>query len=104
MSTAEESGSQRRWGTDEPATGVGNGSRGLPNGYSRRSPITWRMAEAVQKGLGELPIYLSGGVFGAATMPERFKRSLARLGRDTQVTTVAPDPIDGVFLIAKESL
>ncbi len=61
-----------------------------------------RMAEAVQKGLGELPLHLSGGVFGAATMPERFKRSMACLGRDTQVTIVAPDPIDGVFLIAKE--
>ena len=62
------------------------------------------MAEAVQKRLGELPIYLSGGVFGAATMPERFKRLLADLGRDTQVMTVVSDPLDGVFLIAKEGL
>jgi N-acetylglucosamine kinase-like BadF-type ATPase len=62
------------------------------------------MAEAVQKRLGQLPIYLSGGVFGAASMPERFKRSLAGLGRDTQVMTVVSDPLDGVFLIAKEGL
>jgi N-acetylglucosamine kinase-like BadF-type ATPase len=62
------------------------------------------MAEAVQRRLGELPIYLSGGVFGAATMPERFKRLLADLGRDTQVMTVVSDPLDGVFLIAKEGL
>jgi N-acetylglucosamine kinase-like BadF-type ATPase len=62
------------------------------------------MAEAVQKRLGELPIYLSGGVFGAANMPERFERLLADLGRDTQVMTVVSDPLDGVFLIAKEGL
>lgn len=62
------------------------------------------MAEAVQKRLGELPIYLSGGMFGAATMSERFERSLASLGRDTQVVTVVPDPLNGVFLIAKEGL
>jgi N-acetylglucosamine kinase-like BadF-type ATPase len=62
------------------------------------------MAEAVQKRLGELPIYLSGGVFGAATMPERFERALVGLGRDTTVMTVVPDPLDGVFLIAREGL
>jgi N-acetylglucosamine kinase-like BadF-type ATPase len=60
------------------------------------------MAEAVQKRLGELPIYLSGGVFGAATMPERFERALVRLGRDTTIMTVVPDPLDGVFLIARK--
>jgi len=62
------------------------------------------MAEAVQKRLGELPIYLSGGVFGVATMPERFERALVGLGRDTTVTTVVPDPLNGVFLIAREGL
>jgi N-acetylglucosamine kinase-like BadF-type ATPase len=62
------------------------------------------MAEAVQKSLGELPIYLSGGVFGAATMPERFERALVGLGRDTTIMTVVPDPLDGVFLIAREGL
>jgi N-acetylglucosamine kinase-like BadF-type ATPase len=63
-----------------------------------------RMAAAVQTRLGELPIYLSGGVFGAATMPERFERSLAGFGRDATVMTVVPDPLDGVFLIAREGL
>ena len=62
------------------------------------------MAEAVQKKLGELPIYLSGGVFGVVTMPERFERALVGLGRDTMVMTVIPDPLDGVFLIAREGL
>jgi N-acetylglucosamine kinase-like BadF-type ATPase len=62
------------------------------------------MAEAVQKRLGELPIYLSGGVFGAATMPERFERALVDLGRNTTIMTVVPDPLDGVFLIAREGL
>ena len=62
------------------------------------------MAEAVQKRLGELPIYLSGGVFGAATMPDRFERALAGLGRDMTVMTVVPDPLDGVFLIARVGL
>jgi hypothetical protein len=37
-------------------------------------------------------------------MPERFERLLADLGRDTQVMTVVSDPLDGVFLIAKEGL
>jgi N-acetylglucosamine kinase-like BadF-type ATPase len=63
-----------------------------------------RMAAAVQTRLGELPIYLSGGVFGAATMPERFERSLAGFGRDATVMTVVSDPLDGVFLIAREGL
>ena len=58
----------------------------------------------MQKRLGELPIYLSGGVFGAATMRERFEKSLVGLGRDTQVMTVVPDPLEGVFLIAREGL
>jgi N-acetylglucosamine kinase-like BadF-type ATPase len=62
------------------------------------------MAEAAQKRLGELPIYLSGGVFGTATMPERFERALVGLDRDTTVMTVVPDPLDGVFLIAREGL
>ncbi len=62
------------------------------------------MAETVQKSLGELPIYLSGGVFGTATMPERFERALVGLDRDTTVMTVVPDPLDGVFLIAREGL
>jgi N-acetylglucosamine kinase-like BadF-type ATPase len=62
------------------------------------------MAATVRKRLGELPIYLSGGVFGAATMPERFVRSLAGFGWETTVMTVVPDPLDGVFLIAREGL
>jgi N-acetylglucosamine kinase-like BadF-type ATPase len=62
------------------------------------------MAVAVQKRLGELPIYLSGGVFGAATMPERFERSLAGFGRNTTVMTVVPDPLDGLFLLARGGL
>ena len=62
------------------------------------------MADALQKRLGELPIYLSGGVFGAATMPARFERALVGLGRDTTVMTVVPDPLDGVFLIARVGL
>jgi N-acetylglucosamine kinase-like BadF-type ATPase len=62
------------------------------------------MADAVLKRLGELPIYLSGGTFGVAPMPERFERSLAGLGKDTQVITVVSDPLEGVFLIAKEGI
>ncbi len=62
------------------------------------------MVEAVQRRLGELPIYVSGGVFGVATMPERFERSLAASGRDAQVMIVVPDPLEGVFLIAKGGL
>ena len=50
------------------------------------------------------PEWLSGGVFGAATMPERFERALVDLGRNTTIMTVVPDPLDGVFLIAREGL
>jgi N-acetylglucosamine kinase-like BadF-type ATPase len=62
------------------------------------------MVEAVQRRLGELPVYGSGGVFGVATMPERVERSLAGLGRHGQVMTVVPDPLEGVLLIAKGGL
>jgi N-acetylglucosamine kinase-like BadF-type ATPase len=63
-----------------------------------------KIAAATLQNLGELPVYLSGGVFGAATMQERFERALENFGHATAVTTVAADPQEGIFLIAREGL
>ena len=63
-----------------------------------------RIAAAGLARLGGLPVYLSGGVFGAPTMHGRFEASLEGLSEETTVTAVAPDPMSGIFLIAKEEI
>jgi N-acetylglucosamine kinase-like BadF-type ATPase len=63
-----------------------------------------RIAVAALDNLGDLPVYLSGGVFGAARMQERFEGALLDLGHYSAVTTVAADPQEGIFLIARDSL
>ena len=62
------------------------------------------IARAVLNRLGPLPVYPSGGVFLAPTMRERFEAALARHD-DVKITdTVNADPLDGVFLIARQGL
>jgi N-acetylglucosamine kinase-like BadF-type ATPase len=63
-----------------------------------------KIVAAALERLGELPVYLSGGVFEAPIMQERFERALANAGLATSVATVATDPHEGIFLIAREGL
>ena len=59
------------------------------------------IALAVLRRLGDLPVYPSGGIFRAPTMRERFERALARSEvRDA----VSDNPLNGVFLIARQGL
>ena len=60
---------------------------------------------ALVRRLGNLPVYPSGGVFRAPTMRERFEEALARSGGGVKVAdTVNANPLDGVFLIARQGL
>jgi N-acetylglucosamine kinase-like BadF-type ATPase len=63
-----------------------------------------RIAAAALESLGELPVHLSGGVFGAPTMQERFERALAEAGHAVAVRAGVPDQREGIFLIAREGL
>ena len=62
------------------------------------------MAATALGRLGGLPVYLSGGVFSAPTMRERFEASLKKAGAETTVAAVAPNPMEGIFLIAKKDV
>lgn len=60
---------------------------------------------AVLGALGDLPVHPSGGVFRAPTVRERFEEALKRGGRDVKVEDAVTDnPLDGVFLIAREGI
>ncbi len=63
-----------------------------------------KLAEAMSRRLGILPIYLSGGVFQAPSMQERFKRSLAATVYGTEVVIAPSDPVRGIFLVARGDL
>jgi N-acetylglucosamine kinase-like BadF-type ATPase len=63
------------------------------------------IALAVLYRLGDLPVYPSGGVFRAPTMRERFERALTRSEASVEVRdAVSDNPLNGVFLIAREGL
>jgi N-acetylglucosamine kinase-like BadF-type ATPase len=51
--------------------------------------------------LGELPVYLSGGVWNASTMDEQFRRLLVEAGLDVEVSRGKGEPWEGIFMIAK---
>lgn len=59
------------------------------------------MGVAMLAGLGELPIHLSGGVFRAASMEERFGRLVHEAGHAVEVLPRSAEPSEGIFLIAK---
>ena len=63
-----------------------------------------RIAAAALENLGELPVHLSGGVFGAPTMQERFEKALADAGHAVAIRAGVPDQREGIFLIAREGL
>jgi N-acetylglucosamine kinase-like BadF-type ATPase len=63
------------------------------------------IVEAVLDKIGELPVYPTGGVFLAPTGRERFREALSSSWPGAVATdTVGPEPLDGVFLIAREGL
>jgi N-acetylglucosamine kinase-like BadF-type ATPase len=63
------------------------------------------VVRAVLRRLGDLAVYPSGGVFRAPTMRDRFEQALKRSGNDVEVKdTVNADPLDGVFLIARQGI
>jgi N-acetylglucosamine kinase-like BadF-type ATPase len=51
--------------------------------------------------LGELPVYLSGGVWNAPAMDENFRRLLAEAGHEVKVSRAKGEPWEGIFKIAK---
>lgn len=59
------------------------------------------MGAAMLAGLGELPVHLSGGVFRAAGMEERFRRLLREAGHGAEVFPRSVEPSEGILLIAK---
>lgn len=63
-----------------------------------------KLAVAMSRRLGILPIYLSGGVFQAPAMLERFKQLLAATAYTVEVVAAHPDPVRGIFLVAHDGL
>jgi N-acetylglucosamine kinase-like BadF-type ATPase len=63
-----------------------------------------KLAVAIGSRLGRLPIYLSGGVFQAPSMPERFTRLLTATGYTTEVVVAPPDLVRGILLVARGDL
>lgn len=60
-----------------------------------------KMGAAIMEGLGTLPIHLSGGVFLAPTMRERFGKYLACMGKTVEIATESAEPANGILLAAK---
>lgn len=54
--------------------------------------------------LGELPIYLSGGVWNVPAMVENFRRLLIEAGHAVEISRSKGEPWEGIFLIAREGL
>jgi N-acetylglucosamine kinase-like BadF-type ATPase len=54
--------------------------------------------------LGELPVYLSGGVWSVPAMDEHFRRFLSQAGHDVKVSRGKGEPWEGIFAIAKEGI
>ena len=56
---------------------------------------------AILETLGELPIYLSGGVWNVPAMDEHFRRLLVEAGYEVEVSRGKGEPWEGIFVIAK---
>ena len=59
-----------------------------------------RLAEACLRRLGELPIFLSGGVFQSPGMVERFKQQLTSTHGTLHVDAKNTDPLNGILYLA----
>ena len=51
--------------------------------------------------LGELPVYLSGGVWNAPAMDENFRRLLDEAGHNVEVSRGRGEPWEGIFMVAQ---
>jgi len=59
------------------------------------------LAVVLLEQLGELPVYLSGGVWNASAMDEHFRRLLVEAGYEVEVSRGKGEPWEGIFVIAK---
>ena len=59
------------------------------------------LAVVLLEQLGELPVYLSGGVWNVAAVDEISRRLLAGAGHDVEVSRGKGEPWEGIFMIAK---
>jgi N-acetylglucosamine kinase-like BadF-type ATPase len=59
------------------------------------------LAVVLLEQLGELPVFLSGGVWNAAAMDEHFRRLLAEAGHDVEISRGRGEPWEGIFMVAK---
>jgi len=59
------------------------------------------LAVVLLEKLGELPVYLSGGVWKVAAVDEKFRRLLTEAGYDVKVSRGKGEPWQGIFVIAK---
>ncbi len=62
------------------------------------------LAVAMVSRLGKLPLYLSGGVFQAPSLSERFHRLFAATGSTIEGVVAPSDPVRGILLIARGGL
>jgi hypothetical protein len=59
------------------------------------------LAVVILEQLGELPVFLSGGVCNAVAMDEHFRRLLDEAGHDVEVSRGRGEPWEGIFVIAQ---
>jgi len=59
------------------------------------------LAVVLLEQLGELPVYLSGGVWNASARDEHFRRVLVEAGYEVEVSRGKGEPWEGIFVIAK---
>jgi len=60
-----------------------------------------KLAVVLLEQLGELPVFLSGGVWNAAAMDENFRRLLDEAGHNVEVSRGKGEPWEGIFVIAQ---
>ena len=59
------------------------------------------LAVTILEELGELPVYLSGGVWNVPAIDEHFRRLLLEAGYDAEVSRGKGEPWEGIFMVAK---
>jgi N-acetylglucosamine kinase-like BadF-type ATPase len=59
------------------------------------------LAVVLLEQLGELPVFLSGGVWNVTAIGEIFRRLLAEAGHNVEVARGKGEPWEGIFVIAQ---
>jgi len=59
------------------------------------------LAVVLLEQLGELPVFLSGGVWNASVMDENFRRLLDEAGHNVEISRGKGEPWEGIFMIAR---